>query len=599
MPDSTWFIQSRAVYIYSPNFSHLCKSKFTGTMPFNLKQNIFNILKFLVPSALALYTLACATIVSPTGGPKDVTPPKLVVSEPKALSTNFQGNKLVLTFDEYIQLKSPEKFLLISPPLKKMPEINIRRGRDVVVKLEDTLLQNTTYNFYFGEAIVDLNESNPIPNFNFAFSTGNEIDSLSLSGSVTDAFTRLPAKGVFVGLYKDFSDSIPMKHIPVYVSRTTDNGNFHFNNLASGKYCAMALMDGNNDYMFNLPTEMVGFSSDSVQPYYNAINLNDTVAMKKADLKKENLVTMTIFPQPDSVQRVLKSVIAAKNKLSVVFRYPTTKPSFRALNIPDSLPWALQEWNHTNDTLNAWLLNKPDTLKLEIADRGVILDTIAISTEMKVVGKPRNPEKAPRLTFTSTAGNRVLGYNKPLVISFVNPVGEYDLNKIVCTRIAAKDTLTFKPEIKFTDTIRRHLLLAYNWNATDKYDVYIPKAAFTGIYRDTCDSTHIAFQVKKPEEYGKFTVLITRKDKSYPVIVQLLTDKGLVVDQRIITNEKSADFGLLPPGKYGLKAIMDANANGRWDTGIFIKKIQPEKVIMHPKLFEVRMNWEEEETWDL
>jgi len=568
-------------------------------MPFNQKKNVFDILKILVPSALVFYTLACATIVSPTGGPKDITPPKMVSSEPKALSTNFQGNKLVLTFDEYIQLKSPEKFLLISPPLKKLPEIIVKRGRDVVIKLEDTLLQNTTYNFYFGEAIVDLNENNPIRNFNFAFSTGNEIDSLSLSGSVTDAFTRLPAKGVFVGLYRDFSDSIPMKQIPVYVSRTSETGNFHFSNLASGKYCAMALMDGNSDYMFNLPTEMVGFSSDSVQPYFNAINLNDTVAMKKADLKKENLVSMTIFPQPDSTQRVLKSVIAAKNKLSIVFRYPTTNPSFRALNIPDSLPWALQEWNRTNDTLNAWLLNKPDTLKLEIADRGVILDTITISTEMKVVGKPRNPEKAPVLTFASTAASRVLGYNKPLLITFLNPVGEYDFSKIVCTRIVAKDTSIFKPEIKFTDSIHRHLLLSYTWNATEKYDVYIPKSTFTGIYKEACDSTHIAFQMKPAEEYGKFAVLINRKDKSFPVIVQLLTDKGTVVDQRIITSEKRADFGLLPPGKYGLKAIMDINANGRWDTGIFIKKIQPEKVIMHPKLFEVRMNWEDEETWDL
>jgi len=568
-------------------------------MPFNQKKNIFDILKFLVPSALVFYTLACATIVSPTGGPKDITPPKMVSSEPTALSTNFQGNKLVLTFDEYIQLKTPEKFLLISPPLKKVPEINIRRGRDVVIRLEDSLMQNTTYNFYFGEAIVDLNESNPIPNFNFAFSTGKEIDSLSLSGSVTDAFTRLPAKGVFVGLYRDFSDSIPMKQIPVYVSRTSENGNFHFNNLASGKYCAMALMDGNNDYMFNLPTEMVGFSSDSVQPYFNAINLNDTVAMKKVDLKKENLVSMTIFPQPDSAQRVLKSVIAAKNKLSIVFRYPTTNPSFRALNIPDSLPWALQEWNRTSDTLNAWLLNKPDTLKLQIADRGIILDTITISTEMKVVGKPRNPEKAPVLTFASTAASRALGYNKPLLITFLNPVGEYDFSKIVCTRIVAKDTNIFKPEIKFTDSIRRHLLLSYTWNATEKYDVYIPKATFTSIYKEACDSTHIAFQMKSAEEYGKFAVLINRKDKSFPVIVQLLSDKGTVVDQRIITSEKRADFGLLPPGKYGLKAIMDINANGRWDTGIFIKKIQPEKVIMHPKLFEVRMNWEDEETWDL
>lgn len=555
--------------------------------------------KFLLPAVLAFYAMACATIVAPTGGPKDITPPKLVSSEPKALATNFNGKKLVLTFDEYVQLKTPEKFLLISPPLKKMPDISIKRGRDVVVKLDDTLLSNTTYNFYFGQAIVDLDESNPIPNFNFAFSTGKQIDSLSLSGTVTDAYTRMPAKGVLVELYKDFSDSIPMKHIPIYVSRTSDNGHFHFNNLASGKYCAIALMDANSDYMFNLPNEMVGFSSDSVQPYYNAIDLNDSVALKKTDLKDEHLVSLTIFPQPDSTQRILKSAMVAKNKLSVAFRYPVNKPEFRALNIPDSLPWAMTEWSRNNDTLTAWLLNKPDTLKLKITDVGHISDTISVSTTLKVSGRSRTSEKNPRLAYTSTAGSRMLGYNSPLILTFDNPVKEFDFEKIKCTRIVLKDTSLFQPEFRFTDTIHRHLLVKFNWQPNEKYDVYIPKNTFTDIYRDSCDSTHIAFQVKSPDEYGQFSVVINRVDKSYPVIIQLLTEKGLVFDQRILTKDNKADFGLLPPGKYGIKAIMDVNGNGRWDTGIFIKKIQPEKVLVHPKLFEVRANWDDEETWDL
>ena len=567
-------------------------------MPYGLQKYFIQLLKLLIPATLALYALACATIVSPSGGPKDVTPPKMVSSQPLGFSTNFNGNKLVLTFDEYVQLKTPEKFLLISPPLSKLPDIKLK-GHSVVVKIEDSLRSNTTYNFYFGEAIVDLAESNPIPNFNFAFSTGPEIDSLSLSGNVTDAFTRMPAKGTLVELYKDFSDSIPMKNIPVYVSRTSDNGNFHFNSLASGKYCVVALVDGNNDYMYNLPTEMVGFSTDSVEPYYNAINLNDSVAVKKTDLKTQKLVSINIFAEPDSTQRILKSVIASKNKLLLAFRYPTKSPQFRPLNIPDSLPWAIQEWNRTNDTLNAWLLNMPDTLKLQVANNGTVIDTVRISTAMKATGKSKDKAKATPLSYSTSLNNRTLGYNKPLLLTFVNPVKESDFKKLVCTSRVLKDTNTFTPVLQFTDSIHRHLLISYAWNSTDKYDIYIPKRTFTDIYSDTCDSTHVSFEMRKIEDYGTFAVSINRKDNSYPVIIQLLTDKGAFLDQRIITTEKRADFGLLLPGKYGLKAIMDVNANGRWDTGVFIRKIQPERVLVHPKIFEIRPNWEEEETWDL
>lgn len=526
-----------------------------------------------------------------------MTPPKMISSQPRNFSTNFKGNKLILTFDEYIALKTPEKFMLISPPLSKIPDIKLK-GHDVVIKLEDTLRSNTTYNFYFGDAIVDIAEGNPNKNFNFAFSTGPDIDSLSLSGMVSDAFTRLPVNEALVLLYNDFTDSLPMKQIPTYVSRTNEKGYFMLHNLASGKYRAVALVDKNSDYMYDLPNELVGFSNDSVQSYYAAVNPNDTTVVL-SDSAKRKLVDLDLFPEPDSIQRILKSVIAAKNKLSIAFRYPTSFPGFRALNIPDSVPWALQEWNRTNDTLSVWLLNKPDTLNLEIADHGIVFDTVKISTSLKVVGKQKNKEIVEHLKYSTSAVNSKLGYNKPFILAFANPMKNYDLNALHLSIKTKKDTSFVIPEAKFTDSIHRHLLITHKWNTTDIFDLYIPKGAFTDIYNDTCDSTHVSFQMKPAEEYGQFAVLIKRKDASFPVIIQLTTEKGAVIDQRIITNEKRVGFGLISPGKYGLKAIMDVNGNGKWDTGNFLKKIQPERVLIHPKIFEVKSNWELEENWDM
>ena len=566
-------------------------------MPSGLRKYLYPVLKLLIPVTLVLYVWSCATIVAPSGGPKDITPPKMLKSEPKNLSTNFKGKKLLLDFNEYVDLKTPEKYLLISPPMSEIPELKVK-GRTVVIKIKDSLRVNTTYNFYIGDAIVDITENNPITNFNFAFSTGPEIDSLSLTGRVTDAFTRLPVKGALVMLYSDFTDSLPMKQIPTYVSRTLDNGNFRLNNLASGKYRVVALVDGNSDYMYNLPTETIGFSSDTVVPYYSNINMSDTNAVK-AELADPRQISIDMFPEPDSIQRILKSVIAAKNRLSIAFRYRMTSPGFRPLNIPDSLPWAIKEWSSNNDTLNAWLLNKPDTLKLEVTERGVVLDTVRISTTMKVTGKARNIPTATPLTFVPSSGSGMLGYGRPLMLSFTNPVKEFDFSKLSLSIRTKTDTTYIKPFAQFTDSIHRHVLVTHKWNSTDFYDLYIPKGSFTDIYSDTCDSTHVAFRINPIEDYGTFAVTINRKDQSYPVIIQLLTEKGQVIDHRIITTEKKADFGLLPPGKYGLKAIMDVNKNGRWDTGQFIKKIQPERVLVHPKIFQVRTNWELEETWDL
>lgn len=566
-------------------------------MPSGLQKYFYSILKLLVPSALVLYAVACATIVSPTGGPKDITPPSMLNSEPQNLSTNFNGDRLILNFDEYINLKTPEKFLLISPPLGKEPDIRVK-GRSIIIKMKDTLRANTTYNFYLGEAIVDITESNPVPNFNFAFSTGPEIDSLSLAGNVTDAFTRQPMEGALVMLYTDFTDSVPMKQIPTYVSRTSKKGDFRLNNLASGKYRAVALVDGNSDYMYNLPSETIGFSSDTVVPYYSAVSANDTNVV--VDKAAQLLVSIDMFPEPDSTQRILKSVIAAKNRLSVAFRYSAKTPEFRALNIPDSLPWAVIEWNKGIDTLNAWLLNKPDTLKLEVLTGGTVLDTVEISTNMKVTGRPqRNTETKPKLGFTASSKGGALGYGRPLMLTFANPVKEYNTDSIALTVNSATDTTVVKPLVKFTDSIQRHLLITHNWNQAETYNLYIPKGSFTDIYSDSCDSTRVAFQMTPIEEYGEFAVSINRQQNDFPVIIQLLNEKGLVVDEKIVTTEKRIDFGLLPPAKYGLKAIMDSNKNGRWDTGQFINKIQPERVLVHPKLFEVRTNWELEETWDL
>lgn len=555
------------------------------------------IYKILPGFIILLMTWSCATIQAPTGGPEDETPPSLVYSDPENGSANFNNSRITLGFSEYVQLKDIEKFLLISPPLNKDPDFRIK-GRSLVIKLKDTLRSNTTYSFYFGEAIVDLTESNPLSNFNFAFSTGSYIDSLGMSGRVADAYTRLPVKDVLLMLYSNTADSAAMLERPVYVSRTNESGDYVFTNLADGKYRLVALKDGNSDYLYNLPNEQIGFFDSLVEPCY-----------QKPEVRKDTLKVrsegphfdISLFPQPDSIQRNLKAFMTAPHVMTLVFRYPLQNPEFEPLDSLPLLKGSFREFNQAKDTVTFWLKPEmPDTLRLKVFENGEILDTLNIATIFKQRnperGKPQVADTTLRFATTTSRGN-VLGYNLPFIFTFPNPLESFDASLLRLMSVKGKDSLV--PDLAYADSTMRRIKLKYNWKSGEDYKLLIPAGAFRDIYGQTNDTVRAGFSVKLKDDYGLFKVKATLVNVPHPVIIQLLGEKGVVVQQHTITESGDVDFGFLAPGKYGLKAIYDANANGKWDTGVFLKQRQPERVAIHPKVFEIRGNWELEEEWQL
>ena len=213
------------------------------------------ILAFLLIGCL-LYS--CANIVAPEGGIKDIIPPEIVKSDPPNFATSFSGKEIRIQFDEFIQLKDISKNLLISPPFDNPPDCRIK-GRSLIIRFEDSLLKNTTYNLFFGDAIADLNEGNPLKGYRFVFSTGAALDSMQISGTVRDALTLESQKEVNILLYDKFEDSIPFKEKPKYVCRSQANGNFIFENLGKGPYKMLALKEKNNNFMFDDKSEEIGF----------------------------------------------------------------------------------------------------------------------------------------------------------------------------------------------------------------------------------------------------------------------------------------------------------------------------------------------------
>lgn len=210
----------------------------------------------------------CAQIGLPTGGPKDTLAPTLIASNPNNFITNFDGRTIRFSFDEYIEVKDAFTNVILNPTPKRNPTVTYNRS-SVTVRLRDTLLENTTYSLNFGNAIVDFNEANILKDFNFVFSTGSQIDSANISGSVRLAESGLVDTTIFVYLYKDLEDSIVRSKKPDYITRVKGDGSFSFNHLPTTTFKVYALKDTDGGKTYNQRSEIFAFYDEAVTASYD------------------------------------------------------------------------------------------------------------------------------------------------------------------------------------------------------------------------------------------------------------------------------------------------------------------------------------------
>ncbi|MCC6288449.1 MAG: Ig-like domain-containing protein [Chitinophagaceae bacterium] len=228
-----------------------------------MKRILYSIAIVFVFYKLVVFTTGCAQIIPPTGGPRDSIPPVMLGAVPKDSSINFKGNKVVLTFDEYIQLERPEEQLVISPVPKTNPVIEAKL-KQVTIKIKDTLEENTTYSINFGKSLKDLNEGNPYKNFTYLFSTGSYIDSGRLSGKVVIAETGKPDSTLIVMLHRNFDDSAVIKEKPRYFTRLDSSGLFAFRNIAPGRYNLFALKDQSGQKIYSRNSDLFAFYDSAI-----------------------------------------------------------------------------------------------------------------------------------------------------------------------------------------------------------------------------------------------------------------------------------------------------------------------------------------------
>jgi hypothetical protein len=590
---------------------------------------------------LAIITYSCASMGTPDGGPYDEMPPKFVGSSPQLRAVNVKSQKFELEFDEFIKLEKASEKVIISPPQMEQPEIKVV-GKKVVGEFFDSLKDSTTYTIDFSDAIVDNNEGNPMGHFTYSFSTGAAIDTMEVAGTVLNAANLEPIKGIQVGLHKNLNDSALVKLPFDRVSRTDSRGHFSIRGVAPGKYRIYALMDGNQNYLFDSKTEMIAYSDSIIVPSMTPATRQDTVWKDTLTIDTIKTVGYTRFLPDDIILRAfkeentrqyfVKSQRDKENHFILKFSAKAdTLPTLTGLNF-DAKDAFVIEPNEGNDSICYWvkdsLVYLMDTLQIKMdylyTDSLEQLvpktDTIYLANKLtreqreklaqkeaeekekerkkkEKKGEKIEPEPFPFLKMNVDAPSS-MDVNKNILLTFEEPVAHIDTSAIHMS-VKVDSLWEETPFIFRADSVipRQYEILA-EWEPEKEYQLKIDSAGIVGLYGLHINKVEQTLKVKKLDEYG--TLLLNIKGADSHAIVELLDSSEKVLRQQSVTPEGTADFYYLAPNaKYYVRLFNDRNGNKVWDTGKFEEGIQPEEVYYLPKVWEMKANFEFEETWDI
>ena len=612
-----------------------------------MKRNRRNIFKreWFGIMVVALCIYACANRGYPEGGPKDETPPQVVEEVPLSYTTNFKAKRVNIYFDEFVQLNDINNKFIFSPPVKKDPKVSLK-GKYVQVAIPDSLRENTTYSLDFADAIVDNNESNPLGFYRYVFSTGERIDTLELGGTVVNAESYEPVLGGLVALYEKQGDSIPLKELPDYIARTDSSGNFRLTNLREGHYRVMAIEDANRDKMYTPESEMFAWMDTTVFPVVEPATRVDTFHVIEKIVEADTILR-------DSIVRTDYLAYGPSNlylrlfleKLTQLYLVEDDRKEREQLNFIFSIPgenglevtlwdtlateplpqdWYFKEHSAGNDTLTLWIKDstvyKKDTLNVILSymrsdstgqwERYSDTARYTFRAKEKKEGKSKKKdEDAPKVEFleikSNISGDLDLGAR--LYLEFSRPINKSTLDSI---RVLEKVDTVYQliPFQVVEDSLRvRRVFVDAAWKAGGEYQLQIDSATIYDIYGRFNDKLEKKFKVRTEEYYGKIMVNVRGVD--CPTIVQLYkaengkSENGKrtynVVQSKVVEQDGEVVFPLLPEGKYCVRAILDRNGNGVWDTGLYLKHRQPEEIVYLRGEIAVKQNFDVEQDFDI
>lgn len=590
-----------------------------------------------------LLAVGCARMGQPDGGWYDDDPPRVIASTPEDQGTNVTSQKVTIYFNEYIKLADATQKVIVSPPQLEMPEIK-GAGKKIVVELKDSLKPNTTYTIDFSDAISDNNEDNPMGNYTFTFSTGEQIDTFEVAGYVLDASNLEPVKGILVGLYDDLSDSAFKTKPLLRVSRTNGSGRFVIKGVASGEYRVYALQDADGDYVFNQKSEMIAFSHQIYKPSAAPDIRQDTIWRDSLHIDNIQQVKYTHFYPDDIILLAFQEVMTDRyllkqpertdaNHFTIYFSYGNPQlPQIKGLNFNAENAFIL-EASAKKDTLTYWLkdttLVNQDTLRMELSylmtdTAGVLytqVDTVDVLAKTSYEKRQKERKKAieewtkqqeklkkrgePYDSIMPVDPLRVI-YHVPqqmdpdyrVTFEMPTPLAQCDTSAIhLYTKI---DTLWYRTPFEFyrkDSTLRTYDFIA-EWQPDTEYSLEIDSAAFVDIYGLASSPYKQGIKVRSMDEYA--TLLFQLSGVSDSTIVVELLDKSDKPIKTVRADRSGyAEFFYLKPNVYYARAFVDRNGNGKWDTGDYDKDMQAEEVYYYPRNIECKAKFDVTLAWNL
>lgn len=527
-----------------------------------------------------LTVISCARQGSPTGGPKDETPPVFLKADPDTLATNVDLNlqEATINFDEYILLKEYSKNVVVSPSFQIPPIVTPQAlaKKYISIKFQEPLLPNTTYSFNFGDAIQDFNENNKLSNFQYVFSTGSFIDSLKVTGRVNSSYDfKLPEK-ILVGLYKvdsTYKDSIILQKKPYYIARANDKGEYQLNYLASGKYKLIAFEDKVENVMYDYGKERLAFHNEPIELNANQqINLNlfnQKPAYRKpeASFKQEGLI---VFKTTGATDDVTIAPVGKEFKTAYIQKFPR------------------------QDSINFWFNPKVDTIVGRSAKLNFKVQHKDQIDEVSALYSKSNTER--KLEFKAI-NDQKLAPNKPFKIQANAPIKSLDLSKIY----VFKDTVSIPFKVSIDTVNAQNLNFAFEKNLDEKFEVNIYPNALTDVLGEKNDTLAYPIKMGTRGDFGHLKLTL-QNTPSKPFILQFLkTDKDFTVIEEIYNpaNKNYFEFNFIEPGEYLFRLLVDENENGKWDTGDYLSGKQPEPIYLYPEPIKIRAMWDATETWVL
>jgi hypothetical protein len=532
-------------------------------------------LSIIIAILWVVSTTHCAKRGTPSGGEKDSIPPVLVSANPSLNKVNFDAERVVLVFDEYIQLKDIANQLIVSPPIEKssykiLPEGTV--SKKVEIRFEEAPRDNTTYTFNFGEAIEDYNENNPLPFFSYTFSTGDYLDSLNLSGTVKDAYALDSLSQISIHLYpidSTYTDSTIYLQKPFYVGNTLDSIYFNLQSLAPGKYEFIAIKDVGKNYLFDQFVDLIGFFEAPIELPQDSL--------KFPILFKE--VTNFKWGRPRYVN---------EHHLEFAYFGDVTNKDIVFEEAFEQNTKGFFTRDRETDTLHYWFQPQKE------------LDSIVVALEEKdsmrpVVIKPFKPVLDSLMINVLPKNHNILHFKDTLKIKSNLPVTEVNDEYI---QIFDIDTVA----VPFTSSIdpnKDKVYLDFKKVQKDNYRIQILPNAIKDFLGATNDTIIHSVKTGAVEDYGTLFLTVERKDESMPYFFELIDKNGSLI-RRVNQNEdNSYKLEYLRPKEYQIRFIKDRNGNGRWDTGNYLEKRQPEEVVYLADYLTLRANWDLIETFTI